>query len=161
VTPEIRPEIFQHTELKGTDAYFPVFPLFLFLPHLLQERDLNICCHNLSNDENDQNEYPLWGTAMKLPDAIWHVIRVCGGCGVLDLNGPEVDCLLCQRGGFVPYWGPRGALIQYLICKKNIAPKVEKYSYSEYIFLYSVKIILSKTIISVNNHCFIKKVILL
>ncbi len=53
-----------------------------------------------------------------LPDAIRHVIRVCGGCGVLDLNGPEVDCLLCQWGGFVPYWGPRGALIQYLICKK-------------------------------------------
>jgi hypothetical protein len=46
-----------------------------------------------------------------IPDAIWHVVRVCGGCGVLDLNGPEVDCLLCQWGGFAPYWGLRGALI--------------------------------------------------
>ncbi len=23
----------------------------------------------------------------QIPDAIWHVVRVCGGCGVLDLNG--------------------------------------------------------------------------
>ncbi len=79
-----------------------------------------------------------------LPDAIRHVIRVCGGCGVLGLNGPEVDCLLCQWGSFVPYWGPRGALIQYLSCKKINAPKVEKYSYSEYYFLCSDIIILSK-----------------
>ncbi len=79
-----------------------------------------------------------------IPDAIRHVVRVCGGCGVLDLNGPEVDCLLCQWGGFVPYWGLRGALIQYLLCKKIKAPKIEKYSYSEYDFLYSVIIILSK-----------------
>ncbi len=57
-----------------------------------------------------------------IPDAIRHVVRVCGGCGVLDLNGPEVDCLLCQWGGFAPYWGPRGAHIQYLICKKIGAP---------------------------------------
>ncbi len=53
----------------------------------------------------------------EIPDAIQHVIRVSGGCSVLDLNGPEVDCLLCQWGGFALYWGPRGALIQYLICK--------------------------------------------
>jgi hypothetical protein len=33
---------------------------------------------------------------------------------VLDLNEPEVDCLLYQWGGFVPNWGPRGALVQYL-----------------------------------------------
>jgi hypothetical protein len=80
-----------------------------------------------------------------LPDDIRHAVRVCGGCGVLDLNGPEVDCLLCQWGGFVPYWGPRGTLIQYLICKKIKSPKVEKYSCSEYYyFLYSVIIILSK-----------------
>ena len=72
------------------------------------------------------------------------VVRVGGGCSVLDLNEPEVDCLLCQWGGCAPYWGPRGMLIQYLICKKNKAPKVEKYSYSEYYFLYSVIIILSK-----------------
>ncbi len=45
----------------------PFFPTpFLFLPHLLQERDLTICCHILSADENDQNEYPLCGTAIKL-----------------------------------------------------------------------------------------------
>ncbi len=56
----------------------------------------------------------------------------------------------------MPYWGPRGALIQYLICK-NKAPKVEKYSYSEYI-CYDNFI---KTIISINNGCFAKKVILL
>ena len=73
-----------------------------------------------------------------------NVVRVGGGCGPLYLNGPEVDCLLCQWGGFALYWGPRGALIQYLICKKIKAPKVEKYSYSEYYFLYTVKIILSK-----------------
>jgi hypothetical protein len=80
----------------------------------------------------------------KILDAIWHVVRVCGGCGVLDLNGPEVDCLLCQWGGVAPYWGPRGALIQYLICKKFKAPKVEKYSFSEYYYWYSFIIILSK-----------------
>ena len=62
----------------------------------------------------------------KLPDAIRHVVRVCGGCGVLDSNGPELDCLLCQWGGFVPYWGLRGTLIQYLICKNNKVPKIEK-----------------------------------
>jgi hypothetical protein len=57
-----------------------------------------------------------------VPDAIRHVVRVCGGCGVLDLNGPEVDCLLCQWGGFVPYWGPRGALIQYLTWRNRRLP---------------------------------------
>ncbi len=44
---------------------------------------------------------------------------------VLYLNGPEKDCLLCQWGGFVLYRGARGTLIQYLICKKIKAPKVE------------------------------------
>ena len=72
-----------------------------------------------------------------------NVVRVGGGCGVLDLNGPEVDCLLCQWGGCAPYWGPRGVLIQYINMQKK-TPKVEKYSYSEYYFLYSDIIILSK-----------------
>ncbi len=91
-----------------------------------------------------------------LPDAIRHVVRVCGGCGVLDLNGPEVDCLLCQWGGFVPYWGPRGALIQYLICKQIKAPKVEKYSYPDFFFVSCYNNFI-KIIISVNNHCFAGK----
>ncbi len=73
-----------------------------------------------------------------------NVIRVGGGCGSLYLNGPEVHCLLCQWGGCVPYWGPRGVLIQYINMLKNRTPKVEKYSYSEYYFLHSVIIILSK-----------------
>ncbi len=61
-------------------------------------------------------------TYSAVPDAIWHVVRVGGGWGVLDLNEPEVDGLLCQWGGFAPYWGPRGALIQYSICKKTKVP---------------------------------------
>ncbi len=63
----------------------------------------------------------------------------------------------------MPYWGPRGALIQYLISKKIKALKVEKYSYSEYYFLFFVFCYNNfiKTIISANNHCFAKKVILL
>jgi hypothetical protein len=83
-------------------------------------------------------------SAYQMPYGMSSDIRVCGGCGVLGLNGPVVDCLLCQWGGFVPYWGPRGLLIQYLICIKIKAPKVEKYSYSEYYYLYSVIIIFSK-----------------
>jgi hypothetical protein len=42
------------------------------------------------------------------------VVSVDGGCGPLYVNGPEVDCLLCQWGGCAPYWGPRGVLIQYI-----------------------------------------------
>jgi hypothetical protein len=51
--------------------------------------------------------------------------------------------------------------LKLLICKKIKAPKVEKHSYSKYYFLYSVIIIIFTTIISVKNHCFAKKVILL
>ncbi len=89
------------------------------------------------------------------------VVRVGGGCGPLYLNGPEVDCLLCQWGGCAPYWGPRGMLIQYINMVKNKTPKVEKYSYYEYYFLVFCYNNFIKTIITVNNRCFAKKVILL
>ncbi len=64
--------------------------------------------------------------------------------GVTDPNGPEVDCLLCQWGVCVCI-GARGAyLFSIKFAKKYKAPKVEKSKYSEYYFLYSVIIILSK-----------------
>jgi hypothetical protein len=74
---------------------------------------------------------------------------------------PTCSECICQWGGFAPYCGPRGVLIQYVICQKIKAPKVEKYSYSEYhfnVFCYNNFI---KTITSVNNRCFAKKIIFL
>ncbi len=59
-----------------------------------------------------QNEPCLHTHTYQMPYG--NVVRVGGGCGPLYLNGPEVDCLLCQWGGCVPYWGPRGVLIQYI-----------------------------------------------
>ncbi len=75
-------------------------------------------------------------------------------------NGPEVDCVLCQWGGFAPYWGPRGALIQYLIWKNSSTQsrKIFIFWILFFVFFYNNFI---KTIISVNNRCFTKKVILL
>ena len=78
--------------------------------------NVNATWGNSSVSKYTHNSY----SSMQIPDAIQHVVRVCGGCGVLDLNGPEVDCLLSQWGGFAPYWGPRGALIQYLIYAKKL-----------------------------------------
>jgi hypothetical protein len=49
-----------------------------------------------------------------------NVVGVSGGCGPLYLNGPEVDCLLCQWGGCA---GARGAClvlsIQYINMQKK------------------------------------------
>jgi hypothetical protein len=42
--------------------------------------------------------------------------------------------LFCQRGGCAPYCGPRGAILK--------TPNIEKYSYSEFYFLYYVIIFL-------------------
>jgi hypothetical protein len=53
-----------------------------------------------------------------LPDAIRRGIRVCGGCGVLNLNGPEVEFTL-SVGWLCAVLGPKGRAYSVFNMQKN------------------------------------------
>jgi hypothetical protein len=73
-----------------------------------------------------------------------NVVRVGGGCGVQDQKGARGGLFTLSVGCLCAVLGPKGRVYSVFDMQKNKAPKVEKYSYSEYNFLYSVTIILSK-----------------